>query len=48
MKEEIRNPKTSVEYITKKQWKLIASVVKNIKQIAFIKLCYLWQEKIDF
>ena len=32
MKEEIKHPETSVEYTTEKQWKLIASVVKNILQ----------------
>ena len=30
MKEGIKNPETSVEYIIWKQWKPIASVVKNI------------------
>ena len=33
MKEEIKNPEISVEYIIQKQWKLIASVVKNILQM---------------
>ena len=32
MKEEIKHPETSVEYTIEKQWKLIASVVKNILQ----------------
>ena len=30
MKEEIKNPETSFEYIIQKQWKPIVSVVKNI------------------
>ena len=30
MKNEIKNPETSVEYIIQKQWKPIASVVKHI------------------
>ena len=30
MKEEIKNPETSVEYSIQKQWKRIASVVENI------------------
>ena len=33
MKEEIKNPEISVEYIIQKQWKRIASVVKNILQM---------------
>ena len=33
MKEEIKNPEVSVEYIIQKQWKRIASVVKNILQM---------------
>ena len=30
MKNEIKNPESSVEYIISKQWKPIVSVVKNI------------------
>ena len=30
MKEEIKNPETSVEYTIQKQWKCIVSVVNNI------------------
>ena len=29
MKEEIKNPETSVEYSIQKQWERIASVVEN-------------------
>ena len=29
MKEEIKNPETSLEYVISKQWKRIASVVKK-------------------
>ena len=32
MKKELKNPQTSVEYNTLKQWKPIVSVVKNILQ----------------
>ena len=30
MKEEIKNPETSAQYIISKQWKRIMSVVRNI------------------
>ena len=30
MKEETKNPETSVEYSIQKQWKCIASIVENI------------------
>ena len=43
MKEEIKNPETSVEYITSKQWKPILSVVKKIQaseKINKIEQCF--------
>ena len=32
MKEEIKHTETSMEYTIERQWKLIASVVKNMLQ----------------
>ena len=49
MKNEIKNPESSVKYTLQKQWKLLVPVViKIVLLILFIKMCYLGQQKSNF
>ena len=38
MKEDIKNPETSVEHIIQKQWKSIVSIVRKILQTKILVL----------